>query len=276
MNVESKQFIDIKRARAIGFLRLGETFTQKTNLEPINEKTQQSLETLRNILPIKPALILDLHSNPLDLFHTGLTLTHNLNIENIIAPVAANNYFFPPLRLFYSAVIDMPGIKAFPVLRKHDNPAKLGNIVSRLSQITFNRGEKYNQPKSYFEQVETAINESWPHTIIFSATFKKNKPYLPVYNGVQSILKMGLPSFFTASYLDESTNLYHTFLSKPLPNFDEKTPGSEINTAIRLAHSNLAEYAFQLNPNLTTKSIPNQEYLSALLTNSFSKTSNHI
>lgn len=271
--VESERFIDIRQASVIGFLRIGETFTQRTLLEPIDEKTQQNLETLGNILPVKPALILDLHSSTLNPFHTGLTVTHNTNIENIIAPVAANNYFFPPLRFFYSAVTNMPGIKTFPVLRKYDNPAKLGNMVSLLYQKLFNHNEEYNQPKSYFEQVETAINESWPNTIIFSATFKKNKPHLLVHNGVRSILKMGLPAFFTASYLDKSTNLYHTFVSEPLPNFDKKTPDSEINMAVGLAHHNLAEHAFQSNPNLTTEPIPNKEYLSALMTNSFLKTS---
>jgi len=168
----------------------------------------------------------------------------------------------------------MSGIQAFPILRRYDDPAKLGNRISLLYQKLFNRNEDYNQPRSYFEQVKTAINESWPNTIIASATFRKNKPSLPVHNGVRSILKMGLPAFFTASYLDESTNLYHTFLSESLPNFDKKTPNSEINIAVRRAHYNLAEHAFQLNPNLTTKPIPNQKYLSALLTNSFLKASN--
>jgi len=261
--VESKQFIDIIQFISMGFLRLGETFTQRTQLEPVDEKTQQNQETLRNILPVKPVFILDLHGSSLSPFHTGLSITFNQNIENIIAPVAAKNYFFPPFRLFYSAVTSMSGIQAFPVLRRYDKRSGLENIISFLYN------EDYNQPESYFEQVETAINESWPNTIIFSATFKKNKPHLLVHRGVRSILKMGLPAFFTASYLDKSTNLYHAFLSKPLPSFDEKTPDSEINIAVGLAHYNLAEHAFKLNPNLTTKPIPNQEYLSALLANSF-------
>ena len=268
-----EQFIDISQARAIGFLRIGETFAQKTHLESVNEETQQNLETLRNILPEKPAFILDLHNSSLDPFHSGLSLTHHLNIENIIAPVAAINYFFPPFRLFYSAITGMPGIKAYPVLREYDKRLSFENIASSLNQKFLYRNEGYNQPGSYFKQIKTAISESWPNTLIGAAAFRKNKPHLLLHKGVLLILKMGLPAFFTASYLDKSTNLYHTFLSKPLPSFDKKTPDSEINTAIGLAHYNLAEHAFQLNPNLTTKPIPNQEYLSALLTNSFLKNS---
>ncbi len=269
--VESKKYINIRHATALGRIPLGETLAQWTEFEPVDNQTQENLQLLQKHLHDKPALILDRHANPVDVIHTGLFLTHNLKFENAITPTAANEYFFPLYRIFLSAIINLPGTHIYPVKRDYretDKPG-LSDRISQLSHRLFNNQEPFDQSFSFIKTTLKALKESWPNTMVFSAAYTKNDPKESVHKGIKYLLKKGYPPFCVASYLDQSDGRYRTFVSKPLPIFNKQSSDLEINEIVKQTHSDLKKHAFQEIPTLTTQPIPVKKYLSSLLVNSF-------